>query len=158
MPIRMKYGTGFKWGNGWKWGYGTSEPWVPIGNDPVAVDRFSIESLQDPTPLYSLAESSIFQVDAQGAYSVRYGLGLPDERFYLVSPNGTSWRVTANGTTGLVTVDDGLTGTPVGVSLTDPAGTLWLFSVSNTGVLTLSNGPTSLTIETATIPTYTVEG
>lgn len=157
MSVRFKWGCGHKWGS-WKYGYGTSEPWLPIGSDPTAVDRFTVESLGDTAPTYLLAESSIFQVDAHGSYSVRYGLGLPDEVFYLLSPNGTSWRVTASGTTGVVTVEDGFAGSPIGVQMVDSSGTMWTFSVSNTGVLTLSNDTLSLTVETSSTPTYTVEG
>lgn len=150
--VKPKYGTGFKWGNGWKYGYGTSEPWIPS----AGADRFSIESLEDPSVDYSADLSTLMHITGQGELRIRYP-GYPDEVFYLISPDGTSFRVTNNGTTGAQTISSGFTGTPIGMNIADSIGGLWTARISNLGELTITNQTTGLSIEVNSTPTYTQE-
>lgn len=152
MAVKTKYGTGFKWGNGWKYGYGTSEPWKP----GVSADRFDIESLNDPAVDFLSDVSSLMTISAQGELSIKYP-GFPDEVFYLVSPNGTSWRITNSGTTGEQTINDGFAGTPIGMNVVDEVGAIYTASISNLGEMTLTNEQTGLSIEVNFTPTYTLE-
>lgn len=154
MPIKPKYGTGFKFGNGWKFGYGTSEPWSPLAT-PATVDRFNIESLEDPDPSYLSLDAfpRLLSVSDSGLVTVTTDGGA-DEVFYLSSPNGTPWRITINATTGLVTMDSGLTGSPL---LSAMRGR-WRLVVDDAGILSVRDDTGELyTIETNHTPTYTVE-
>lgn len=151
MAVKTKYGTEFKWGTGWKYGYGTSEPWIPS----AGANRFTIESLLDPPADFIRDFSTLWYVNAQGVLTNRYG-SYPDEVFYLLSPNGTSWRITANGMTGAVTVVDGFSGTPLGIQLVNEVGVIFTMSISNGGILSVTD-QAGFTIESSFVPTYTVE-
>lgn len=76
----------------------------------------------------------LLSISNAGVLSVSYG-GVGDEMFYLLSPNSTSWKVVASGTTGTMTITDGLTGSPTGRALTSPNGTIWDFSVTDAGIV-----------------------
>ena len=94
-------------------------------------------------------------VSDQGVVTNKYG-SYPDEVFYLFSPNGTSWQITTSGTTGLQTIEEGLTGSPIGIQIVDPIGSNYTASISNAGVLTFTN-ELNYTIEVSVTPTYTQE-
>lgn len=79
-------------------------------------------------------------IDNAGLVTVSYG-GPGDEVFYLQSPNGTSWRVTASGATGTMTAIDGPSGSPIGRALTAPNGKAWDMSITNAGVLVVTEQP-----------------
>jgi len=147
----MKWGTGFKYGTSWKYGHGTSEPWIPS----AGAARFTIESLTDSAADTIRDFSSLLFIDNLGVLRAKYG-SYPNQVFYLISPNLTSWRVTVNGSTGLITVQDGFTGTPVGLELVDNAGVIWKASISNLGIISLTT-QFGFTIEGSAIPTYTPE-
>lgn len=53
----------------------------------------------------------------------------------ILSPDGTKWSVSADGTTGVITATDGAVGTAITWTLLDSNGTTWLMTIDNTGVL-----------------------
>lgn len=149
---RVRYGTDRTYGTCWKYGDGRHAPWIPLDG----AERFDVESLFDPNADAIRDHGTLLQADFQGGVTARYG-SYPNEVFYMTSPNGTSWRITVDGTTGAITVQDGISGTPAAPLLVDQAGVSWRLSIGNDGGLSASNGPLSLTIETSIVPTYTVE-
>lgn len=151
MSVKFKYGTGVKWGTGWKYGFGTSEPWVP----GAGAERFAVESLLDPSSDAQREYARLLAVNEQGVLVNRYG-SYADESIYLVSPNGTAWRVLINGTTGAISITSGITGSPVGMRLLGPTGVEYELSIDNAGTLFAKNGY-GFTAEAAFTPTYTVE-
>jgi hypothetical protein len=86
----------------------------------------------------TLAE--LLNIDNTGLLTAEYS-AYADDVFYLQSPNGTNWRVTVGGTTGAVTNTDGLTGSPVGRAVIAPNNKIWDFSVTNDGVLIVTERP-----------------
>lgn len=64
---------------------------------------------------------------------------LPNETHILQAAAGGKWTFLANGTTGLITVTDGATGTPENIFYVSPDGGQWRLLVNDVGTLFLSD-------------------
>lgn len=100
---RNRFGVGRKFGTCKRFGDGFSDPWLYTGNDPIADPFYAREIPDDVLSRHDLTRLS---VDNRDELSVNYG-SVPDEVFYLRSPNGTLFRVTIDGDTGHIDVESG---------------------------------------------------
>lgn len=97
---RNRFGTNIKFGTCLKFGDGFSDPWYPIGNtDP----RYEYE---EGTAVIDRDDATLLSIDNRDELSIDYG-GVPDEVFYLESPNGTIFKVTIYGANGHIDVEGG---------------------------------------------------
>jgi len=131
--VMYRWGTKRRWGMGWRWGSGVTEPWVQKG-DPLTVTRFDVEPYDDQIVAYTVPGSRIYSIANTGIVSRSFdgGGSIPSESFYLQSPNGDWWIVTASGTTGVQSVSStGGTGQPLGLTLPSPDGRQWHYLIED---------------------------
>ena len=137
--IMYRWGVNTHWGTGWRWGFGVTDPYVPKG-DPSTTARFTIDAYDDLAPTYTIPGSQIYAVDNAGTVTRAFDAGgsIPDEIFYLQSPNGQWWSITANGRTGAQTTAT-VSGEsqPIGLVLPAPDGRVWYYLIQNDGTLFL---------------------
>jgi len=132
-PVMYRWGTKRRWGMGWRWGHGVTEPWVQKG-DPLTVTRFDVEPYEDQVVAYTVPGSRIYSIANTGIVSRSFdgGGSIPSESFYLQSPDGSWWIVTANGTTGTQSIaSTGGTGQPIGLTLPSPDGRQWHYLIED---------------------------
>ena len=135
--IMYRWGVKTRWGTGWRWGYGVSDPYVPKGT-PLTTTRFTIDTYNDAVVAYTVPGSRIYAITNAGMVTMAFDPAgsIPSESFYLQSPNGQWWVITADGTTGIQTVTQtGGEGQPIGQMLPSPDGRLWYYLVLNDGSL-----------------------